>query len=114
MKTLLLSLFLSLPPGDYSSEKSYQDATCNGIIEYRLDDGTRVDCLTEIYAIEYDFANKWYNALGQSLYYSMKTGKKAGIVLIFRKESDLKYYHRLMSTIADKCLKIDVRVIEGY
>lgn len=43
------------------NESSYQHAhcsACNGIEEYELSDKTRVDCLTDKYAIEYDFANK--------------------------------------------------------
>lgn len=112
MKAIILSLFLSLPTGEYSTEKSYQVATCKGRIEYKLDDSTRVDCLTAKNAIEYDFAQKWHEALGQSLHYARMTERKAGIVLIFKKETDLKYYHRLMQTIAENCLKIDVWIIK--
>ena len=43
-------------------EKYYQTKFCNklnGRIEYRLEDTTRVDCLTDDYAIEVDWAKKW-------------------------------------------------------
>ncbi|MBR2526249.1 hypothetical protein IKE67_07250 [bacterium] len=43
------------------SESSYQHAWCNahkGIEEYENPDKTRVDCLTETNAAEFDFANK--------------------------------------------------------
>ena len=65
-------------------EKYYQKGACNGVMEYRLDDGSRVDCLTDEYAIEYDFANKWAEAVGQ-------TGKKPAIVLILKNEKQKKH-----------------------
>lgn len=72
-------------------EKYYQKGACNGVMEYRLDDGSRVDCLTDEYAIEYDFANKWAEAVGQALYYAEKTGKKPAIVLILKNEKQKKH-----------------------
>jgi len=66
-------------------EKYYQDIWCkkqNGISEYKLIDNTRVDCLTKTHAVEFDFASKWAEAIGQSLHYSRMTNKQAGIVLI--------------------------------
>ncbi|WP_196221359.1 hypothetical protein [Sansalvadorimonas verongulae] len=35
-----------------------------------------------------DFAHKWTEAIGQSLYYAELTGLKAGIVLILKSHSD--------------------------
>ncbi len=72
-------------------EKYYQKIACNGVREYRLDDGSRVDCLTKDYAIEYDFASKWAEAIGQALYYAEKTGKKPAIVLILKNEKQKKH-----------------------
>lgn len=72
-------------------EKEYQNVWCaqhNGEIEYVLDDKTRVDCLTDDYAIEFDFAYKWAEAVGQALYYAAKTSKKPGIVIIIEKDND--------------------------
>ena len=60
-------------------EADYRDFACKqleGNIEYALDDGSRVDCLTDQYAIEFDFAKKWAEAIGQSLYYAEKTFSK--------------------------------------
>ena len=42
-------------------------------------DGTRCDILTDTHAIEVDFADKWAEAIGQSLKYATQTGKKAGM-----------------------------------
>lgn len=79
-------------------EKDYQNVWCaqhNGKIEYILDDNARIDCLTEDYAIEFDFAYKWAEAVGQALYYAVKTSKKPGIVIIIEKEGDKRSLKRL-------------------
>lgn len=84
-------------------ERYYQKEWCdrfNGVMEYKLDDGTRVDCVTTNYAIEFDFAKKWAESIGQSLYYGIKTNKKPAVVLIIEKPSDFKYYYRI-KTVAD-------------
>ncbi len=47
-----------------------------------------MDCLTETHAVEVDFARKWAEAIGQSLYYSHYTGKKPGILLVIGTERD--------------------------
>ena len=91
-------------------EKEYQQKWCsynNGVTEYRLNDKTRIDCLTQDYAIEFDFANKWTEAIGQSLYYSLCTNKKAGIVLIIENEQkDIKYLNRLNEVAKKYNIKI--------
>lgn len=78
-------------------ESYYQNMWCkehNGITEYILPDKTRIDCLLKDYAVEFDFASKWAESIGQSLYYAKMTGKKPAIVLIFEESSDEKYYER--------------------
>lgn len=85
--------------GRLHPEKWYQKKWCeeqNGIIEYKLPDKTRVDCLTEKYAIEVDFADKWAEAIGQSLYYAYQTNRQPGIIIIMEKESDDRYLKRLL------------------
>jgi hypothetical protein len=91
MKYILLAVLLFTMPAQAKLEKDYQKETCNGVMEYRLDNGCRVDCLTDEYAIEYDFANKWAEAVGQALYYAEKTGKKPAIVLILKNEQQKKH-----------------------
>ena len=63
--------------------------------EVILWDMTRVDCLTKDYAVEFDFAKKWAEAIGQSLYYAKLTGKKPAIVLIMESPTDYKYLKRI-------------------
>jgi hypothetical protein len=55
--------------------------------------------VTDTHAIEFDFGNNWAEAVGQSVYYALQTGKKAGIVLIFETMKDRKYWIRLNTTI---------------
>lgn len=76
-------------------ESWYQNAHCTGQKEYVLPDKTRVDCLTETHAIEYDFADKWAEAIGQSLYYASQTGKQPGIVIIIENDTDWRFLPRL-------------------
>ena len=93
-------------------ERYYQDTYCKGIKEYVLPDRTRVDCLTDTHAIEYDFGRKWAEAIGQSLGYAFATNKKAGIVLILESKKDYKYWIKLNSIIDHYGLPIDVWKIE--
>jgi len=79
-------------------EKYYQQHWCSknlGQSEVKLIDDTRIDCLTKTHAIEFDFASKWAEAIGQSLHYSRMSGKNAGIVLIIEKNSDYKYFNKI-------------------
>ena len=81
------------------SESSYQHAWCsahNGIEEYENKDFTRVDCLTEQNAVEFDFANKWAESIGQALHYAYMTGKKGKVVLILENpKKEMVYYKRV-------------------
>ncbi len=95
-------------------ERWYQDKWCaekQGVVEYVLPDRTRVDCLTDEYAIEHDFGRKWAEAVGQSLYYATQTGKKPGIVLIVGPRGQ-KYLDRLNAVIDYYKLPIRVWVME--
>jgi len=94
------------------TEKYYQSKFCknlDGIMEFRLRDKTRVDCLTDNYAIEVDFAKKWAEGIGQSLYYADVTGKIPAVGLIVGKK-DKRFLKRL-KRIAKK-YDIKVFVIE--
>lgn len=55
----------------------------------------------------HDFGPKWAEAIGQALYYSLQTGKRAGVALILEKPKDHKYWIRLNSTIQHFGLPID-------
>lgn len=92
----LFSVFTSCATAPMAMhEADYVDLWCKGEIEVTLKDGTRCDCLTDEYAIEYEFAPGWAEAIGQSLHYARMTGRKPGIVLILRRASDERYMKRL-------------------
>jgi hypothetical protein len=117
LKILLSSLILALIFGCSSTvkkhERFYQRELCNnlnGVMEYRLEDKTRVDCITDEYAIEVDFAKKWAESIGQSLFYAKMSGKKPAVGIIINSEKESRYLKRL-NLIADK-YGIEVFVIE--
>ena len=80
------------------NEAYYVEQWCKpdfGKREHILWDKTRVDCLTKDYAIEFDFAKKWAESIGQALYYAKMTEKMPAVVLILTNQSDMKYVKRL-------------------
>ena len=90
-------------------EKHYQTLLCNelgGEMEYVLEDRTRVDCLTEEYAIEVDFAKKWAESIGQSLYYAHMTGKKPAVGFIIDIKKEKRFLKRLESIAQKYRIKI--------
>ena len=117
---ILIFIFFLIFNSDYAysahiyQEKIYQNYWCQnvcGIIEYRLPQGQRVDCLTKTHAIEFDFANKVYEGIGQAMYYSVATGLKPGVVLIIENvEKDQKYLEILK--VVSKYKGIDFWIIK--
>ena len=108
MKKITLSflvLLISFASASHQqNERYYQNIWCKenkGITEYILPDKTRVDCLTKEYAVEFDFASKWAESVGQSLYYAKMTKKKPAIVLIVESSNDDKYYKRARTLAKD-------------
>lgn len=61
-----------------------------------LPDMTKVDIVTDTFAIEVDFGPKWAEAIGQSLYYSRSLNKRAGVLLIVDRETEERFVRRLM------------------
>lgn len=106
MKQLLLLLvflgsyvFLNAQP----YERDYQlmiQQQMGGQMEVNVDGG-RVDLLTDEYAIEIEFANKWKQSIGQALWYGLQTNKTPGIILIKREgHNDNKYIIQLGSALS--------------
>lgn len=85
-------------------EKEYQVSWCKkfgGEMEYVLPDGARIDVLTKEYAVEFDFAQKWAESIGQALYYGIVTNKKPAVVLIMENPTkEYKYLQRLKKVAA--------------
>lgn len=91
-------------PKEKYKEADYVNAYCKGITEYRLPDKTRVDCLTEEYAIEFDWAKKWAESIGQAKYYAKMTGKKPAVAIIIKSPKDKRFIRRIEK--ADSDIKI--------
>ena len=86
-------------------EKYYQTQLCNeldGVMEQSLLDRTRIDCLTDEYAIEVDFSKKWAESVGQALYYAEMTGKKPAVGLIVRETEKDKRHMKRLKILTDK------------
>lgn len=87
------------------NEASYQNAWCSangGVTEYENNDFTRVDCLTATNAVEFDFANKWAESIGQALHYQLMTGKRAKVVLILEDPQKQMVYYKRVKALALK------------
>jgi hypothetical protein len=113
----LLFIFLSLPAfGQRSNPESfYVNEWCNryaGEQEVVLEDRTRVDCVTYYHAIEFDFADKWAEAIGQALHYSIMTGKRAGIVLIVEDPGAMRYVERVRNIVVEYSLPVEIWVTD--
>lgn len=115
IKLLLLLLTFSLLSAK-QSERHYQTQYAikiGGKTEVLMKDGSRCDIVTRTHAIEVDFAKKWAEAIGQSLNYSLNTGKRAGIALILETQSDDKHLVKLKTVVRHHRLKIDVYPLYG-
>lgn len=105
---LVLCIFLLMLPVQAKhlhKEKEYQKVWCDankGIIEYKLDDAARVDCLTKKYAVEVDFAPKWSECIGQAVYYAKKTNRKPACLLILESPDDVRFLYRLKYAVNQK------------
>lgn len=78
--------------------------------EFVLIDNTRVDCLTKEYAIEFDFAKKWAESVGQAMYYGKMTNKKPAVAIIKKSPLDEKYIQRIKKINPD----LKIFVINAY
>ena len=103
---------LSLNASAKMSEGDYVDKFCTGTVEYLLPDKTRVDCDLPKESQEYDWQTKWYEGVGQALYYSMSTGKGGGLVLIAKNDKWKKYTDRAKATILHYDLPLSLYVIK--
>ena len=87
-KLIILVLFLLISLLSFSQriqERYFENLFADDIkgeTEVTLSDRSRVDIITDTFAIEVDFAKKWAESIGQSLFYSYALNKKPGILLI--------------------------------
>ena len=114
---LLLALTTPLCADRLNSEAYYQKIAAEKYgaeSEVTMPDGTRCDLVTEKHAIELDFADKWGEAIGQSLNYAFQSNKRAGILLILESKGDEKHLIRVQSIIEHFELPIDVLAIRAW
>lgn len=100
----------------HQKERYYQDIFAEAIrgkTEVVLSDGARVDIVTDTFAIEVDFAYKWAESIGQSMYYSEMLNKKTGVLLIMRNDKDDRYLNRLMKIAIKYSITVWVINVEG-
>lgn len=105
----LLLLLITFNVHAKQPERYYQEKWCEGkgVTEYVLPDRTRVDCLTSEYAIEFDFAKKWAESIGQALYYGKATNRKPAIaIIVLDWEKDQRYLNRLYTAIRGLGIKV--------
>lgn len=96
-------------------EKYYQYIHCDnlyGQVEYELEDKTRIDCLTDTEAIEYDFATKWAECAGQAIYYAQRMNLKPVCALIGTEKQFKRYKPRIETINKNLINKIEVRKID--
>ena len=62
--------------------EALRDAGYPAQVEVVLGDQSRVDILMEHYAVEIDWAPKWAESIGQSLYYALRTSRKPAVILL--------------------------------
>ncbi len=91
---------------DYAN---YIQHLIGGQREYSVESG-RVDLLTDEFAYEIEWANKWKESIGQSIWYALQTNKKPAIILLIRSESDYKYFIQLNSALEYANLKNQITV----
>lgn len=102
---IIMILFSGCTEKKKHNEKHYQTLLCNklnGVMEQSLLDKTRVDCLTDVYAIEVDFSKKWAESVGQSLYYAEMTQKKPAIGIIVRDNKQDRRHLKRLEVLAKK------------
>ena len=79
--------------------------------ERRLWDGTRVDILTDSYAIEVDWSHKWKESIGQAMWYASVTNKKPGICLLCKNINEESHHIYRCNTICVK-YNIDLWIVD--
>ncbi|MBK1835044.1 hypothetical protein [Roseibacillus ishigakijimensis] len=113
-KAIGIGCFLSAATLLAESEADHARAWADkhgGELEVRLADGTRADILTDTHAIEVEWASNWAESIGQSLWYARMKKRRAGVVLIFKKPTDLRYELRLRALIRQHQMPIDVWIV---
>lgn len=110
---LLLSIPAKSQITNYSENEisDYIQSLIGGEREVSLTSG-RADLVHLDHAYEVEWANKWKESIGQSLWYALQLNKKPGIILLMRSKKDYKYLIQLNSALQYAKLSntIEVRI----
>ena len=64
-------------------EYFWQQRYCESVeLEKHLPSGGYVDCVSDEFAIEVEWADNWAEGVGQAFYYAAATNRKPGIILL--------------------------------
>ena len=105
---LLLLISLSSQAARLAPEETYRAKFCNGNKQVTLRDNTRADCFLfkKDMVIEVDFADKWYQGIGQAIHYSNQSNRKPGVALIIEKETDCRYVARAIAAVKNTYVRM--------
>ena len=115
MRTILLTIALLFPTIAQSGEREESARLAieyGGVAEYMLFDRTRVDILTNTYAIEVEYPAKWAEAVGQSLYYAAVTNRKPAIIFLVTGQDDNRFVYRAMVAGNKFGITVFIEVVE--
>lgn len=87
-------------------------ADANGVAEFRLRDGRRVDVLTDDYAIEVEWPEKWPEAIGQSVGYAIETKKQPCVYLLYTGPQDDTYVSQCRKVCDHLAILLVTRPVE--
>lgn len=95
-------------------EAHYVDVWCNsagGDKEYVLPDRTRVDCLLDDFAVEFDWSFKWAECIGQASFYGEMTSRTSACVLIQHRADARKSFYRFARRAITAAKRANVIVV---
>jgi len=96
---------------NYSEKEiaNYIQSLIGGEREVTVNSG-RIDLVHNSVAFEIEWANKWKESIGQSLWYAQQSNNEPGIILIMRNEKDYKYLIQLNSSLHYSKLNEKIKV----
>lgn len=108
----LIALFLGCSSA-VAGELYWSELFCQeqlGETEVRTASGKRVDCLTDTQAWEMDYASKFYQGVGQALYYGWETGREPALVLLVEQPKDYRYALQAVRFAAEALPNLTVKL----
>jgi hypothetical protein len=99
---------------DERSETEWLATKYNADSTVILWDRTRPDLVDDTYAYEVDWAEKWAESIGQSLYYAEVTGKQPAVILLSHDWSkDRRFAYRLQTVAAKHGIRCYFETAKG-